>query len=66
MEYEEALKDILTCDKEKLKELGIWDKIYDKGIDGTLHIQIHIMTKTVPFGSKRYSTLLHQMSIRCC
>jgi hypothetical protein len=31
MEYEEALKDILTCDKEKLKELGIWDKIYDKG-----------------------------------
>jgi hypothetical protein len=41
MEYEEALKDILTCDKEKLKELGIWDKIYDKGIDRTLHIQIH-------------------------
>jgi hypothetical protein len=39
MEYEEALKDILTCDKEKLKELGIWDKIYDKGIDRTLYIR---------------------------
>jgi hypothetical protein len=40
MEYEEALKDILTCDKEKLKELGIWDKIYDKGRDRTLRIHI--------------------------
>ena len=30
IEYEETLKDLLTCDEEKLKELGIWDKIYDK------------------------------------
>jgi hypothetical protein len=30
IEYEESLKEMLTCDEEKLKELGIWDKIYDK------------------------------------
>jgi hypothetical protein len=30
IEYEETMKEMLTCDEEKLKELGIWDKIYDK------------------------------------
>ena len=39
--------ELMTSDEEKLKELGLWDKIYDKGIQleftvGTLKSQITI------------------------
>ena len=31
LELEDVLIDFMTRDREKLKELGLWDVIYDKG-----------------------------------
>ncbi|XP_023347919.1 uncharacterized protein DDB_G0290587, partial [Eurytemora carolleeae] len=36
IELEDVLIDFMTRDREKLKELGLWDVIYDKGILQTL------------------------------